>query len=203
MDPEEGGLTALEGAILGVVTVLLALLAVHALTVPAGPPAGLVYSAIGETGGCLVVSGDVYGYALASGSVGGTDLWCARPDRSRMGSVACNVRLVIGDMGSVDMSRTAVAITTPDGTERLGRTAEAPVQPGNWTIVRMAHTVPFQQADDDSFLEPGEQFDLLVYPARSLAPGESFRISIIPFGGALIVVERAVPPWITPVMDLG
>ncbi|PKL62806.1 MAG: hypothetical protein CVV31_03815 [Methanomicrobiales archaeon HGW-Methanomicrobiales-2] len=203
MNQEEGGFTVLEGAILGVVTVLLAMLAVPALPAPAGPPAGLVYSALGETGGCLVVSGDVYGYALANGSVGGTDLWCARPDRSRMGSVACSVRLFIGDMGSVDMSRIAVVVTTPDGTERLGRTAETPAQPGNWTIVRMAHTVPFQQADDDSLLEPGEQFDLLVYPARSLAPGESFRISIIPPGGVPIVVERTVPPRITPVMDLG
>ncbi|MCK9307127.1 MAG: flagellin [Methanoculleus sp.] len=203
MDPEEGGLTALEGAILGVVTVLLAMLAVHALSVPAGPPAGIVYSALGETGGCLVVSGDVYGYALANGSVGGTDLWCARPDRSRMGSVACSVRLFIGNMGSVDMSRTTVAVTTPDETEHLGRTAEAPIQPGNWTIVRMVHTIPLQQADDDFLLEPGEQFDLLVYPARSLAPGESFRISIIPPGGVPLTVERTVPPRITPVMDLG
>ncbi len=203
MDSADGGLTVLEGAILGFVTVLLAALLLHAPAVPPAPPAGLVYSALEETGGCLMVSGDVYGYALAGGSVDGTDLWCPRPDPSRMGSVSCSVRLFVGDMGGVDMSRTTVAVTTGDGTEPLGRTAVTPVQPGNWTIVRMAHTVPFQQADDDSLLEPGEQFDLLVYPSRPFVPGEWFRISITPPGGVPLTVERTVPPRITPVMDLG
>jgi len=203
MDSADGGLTVLEGAILGVVTVLLAALLFHALAPPAGPPAGLVYSALEETGGCLMVSGDVYGYALASGSVDGADLWCDHPDQSRMGSISCTVSLFIGDMGSVDMSRTAVEIATRDWTERLARTAEAPVRPGNWTIVRTGHIVPFRQADDDILLEPGEQFDLLVYPSRPLVPGEWFRISITPPGGVPLTVERTVPPRTTPVMDLG
>ncbi|MCM2465493.1 flagellin [Methanoculleus oceani] len=196
MDPADGGLTVLDGAILGVVTVLLAALLLHAPAVPPAPPAGLVCSALEETGGCLVVSGDVYGYALAGGSVDGTD-------PSRMGSISCSVRLFVGDMGSVDMSRATVEIATRDRTERPGRTTETPVRPGNWTIVRMGHTVPFRQADDDSLLEPGEQFDLLVYPSRPLSPGEPFRLSIIPPGGVPLTVERVVPPRITPVMDLG
>lgn len=203
MDSADGGLTVIEWAILGVVTVLLAVLAVHAPAVPPGPPAGLVYSALEETGGCLTVFGDVYGYALASGSVDGVDLWCDRPDPSRMGSVSCSVRLFVGDMGSVDMSRATVEIATRDRTERLARTVEVPVQPGNWTIVRTGHTIPFLQADDDTLLEPGEQFDLLVYPSRAQAAGEAFHICITPPGGVLLTVERTVPPRITPVMDLG
>jgi len=203
MDSADGGLTVLEGVILCIVAVMVAVVAVHALVTPSASPAGLVYSAIKETGNCLVVSGDLYGYALASGSAAGTDLWCDRPDPSRMGSVSCSVRLFVGDMGSVDMSRAAVKVATPEGIERLGRTAEAPVRPGNWTIVRTGHTVPFRQADDDTLLEPGERFDLLVYPSRPLASGESFRISIVPPGGVPLTIERTVPPGITPVMDLG
>jgi len=203
MYSEDGGLTVLEGAILGAVTVLLAALAIHILAAPAGPSTGLVYSAIGETGGCLMISGNAYGYALVNGSIGDTDLWCDLPDPSRMGSVACSVRLFVGDMGSVDMSRATVVITTRDGTEHLGRTGEVPIRPGNWTIVRTAHTVPFRQADDDTLLEPGERFDLFVYPSRPLAPVESFRISIIPPGGVPLVIERVVPPRITPVINLG
>lgn len=203
MDSAGGGLTVLEWAIFGVVTVLLAVLAVHALAVPPGPPAGLVYSALQETGDCLAVSGGVYGYALASGSVDGVDLWCDRPDPSRMGSISCSVRLFVGDMGSVDMGRATVEIAARDGTERLARTAEAPVRPGNWTIVRTGHTIPFLQADDDILLEPGEQFDLLLYPSRPFAPGETFRVCITPPGGVPLTVERTVPPRITPVMDLG
>ncbi len=101
------------------------------------------------------------------------------------------------------MSRATVEIATSDGTERLGRTVETPVHPGTWTIVRTGHTVPFRQADDDTLLEPGEQFDLLVYPSRPLSPGEPFGISITPPGGVPLTVERTVPPRITPVMDLG
>ena len=203
MDSADGGLTVLEGAILCIVAVLLAVLAVHALNVPPGHSGGLVYSALEETGGCLMVSGDVYGYALGGGTVDGVALVCDRPDPSRMGPVSCSIRLFVGDMGSVDIGCVAVEVATPGGTERLERTAEAPVWPGNWTIVRMGHTIPFLQADHDTLLEPGEQFYLVIYPSRPLAPGEKFLIRIFPPGDVPLTVERAVPSRITPVMDLG
>jgi hypothetical protein len=203
MDSADGGLTVLEGIILCIVAVMVAVLAVHALNASPGHPAGFVYSALEETGGCMMVSGHVYGYALAGGTFDGVGLACDRPDPSRMGSVSCSVRLFVGDMGSVDIGRAAVAVTTRDGTERLARAVEAPVRPGNWTIVRTGHTIPFLQADGDALLEPGERFDLLIYPARAFAPGEKFQIRIIPPGGVPLTVERAVPPRITPVMDLG
>jgi len=190
MDSADGGLTVLEGVILCIVAVLLAVIAAHALNAPPGHPGGLVYSALEETGGCLMVSGSVYGYALAERSVDNVTLVCDRPDPSRMGSVSCSIRLFVGDMGSVDIGRAAVEVVTPGGAERLERTAGAPVWPGNWTIVRVGHTIPFLQADDDTLLEPGERFDLVIYPSRPLAPGEKFLI-------------RIVPPRITPVMDLG
>lgn len=203
MDSAEGGLTVLEGIILCVVAVLLAVLAAHALNAPPGHPAGFVYSALEVTGGCLRVSGEVYGYALTGGTVDGVALVCDRPDPSRMGAVSCSVRLFVGDMGSIDMGCAALEVATAEGTERLERTAEAPVWPGNWTIVRMGHTIPFLQADDDTLLEPGEQFDLVIYPSRPLAPGEKFLIRIAPPGAVPLTVERAVPRRITPVTDLG
>jgi hypothetical protein len=203
MDSADGGLTVLEGAILVVVALLLATVAFHAATGPATPPAGLICLALGETGDCLVLDGGVYGYVLANGSVGGADLWCDRPDRAKMGSVACSVRLFIGDMGSVDMSRTTVEVATRGRVERPGMSVGAPVLPGNWTVVRKGHTVPFRQADDDLLLEPGERFELLIYPSRPLEPGEPFRICITPPGSIQLAVERTVPPRIAPVMDLG
>ncbi|MCC7554986.1 MAG: flagellin [Methanoculleus marisnigri] len=193
----------LEGMILCVVAILFAVLAAHALNAPPGHPAGFVYSALEETGGCLMVSGEVYGYALTGGTVDGVALVCDRPDPSRMGAVTCSVRLFVGDMGSVDIGRAALEVATAEGTERLARTAGAPVSPGNWTIARTGHTIPFLQADDDTLLEPGEQFDLVIYPSRPLAPGERFLIRITPPGGVPLTVERTVPPRTTPVMDLG
>jgi hypothetical protein len=203
MDSADGGLTVLEGAILVVVALLLATVAFHAATGPATPPAGLICLALGETGDCLVLDGGVYGYVLANGSVGGADLWCDRPDRAKMGSIACTIRLFIGDMGSVDMSRTTVEVATRDRVERLGMTGEAPVPPGNWTVIRKGHIVPFRQADGDLLLEPGEEFELLISPSRPLAPGEAFRIRIIPPGSIPLAIERTVPARITPVRDLG
>ncbi len=201
MDSTDGGLTVLEAIILGVVAVLLAAVAFHAATGPAASPAGLIYPVLGETGDCLVLDGDVYGYALVNGSIEGADLLCNQPDPSKMGSVACTVRLFIGDTGSIDMSRVTVEVATRGRVERLGMTA-APVLSGNWTVVRKGHAIPFRRADDDLLLEPGERFDLLIYPSRPLAPGEAFRISITPPGSVPLTVERTVPPRITPVMDL-
>ncbi|WP_292520905.1 hypothetical protein [Methanoculleus sp.] len=199
----DGGLTVLEAAILGVVVLLFAAFALHAATGPAGQPAGLVLLALDETGRCLVLDGDVHGYALTNGSIGGADLACDQPDPSRMGAVTCSVRLFIGDMGSVDMARATVEVAAPGRIERLGWTRETPTRPGNWTIVRTGHTIPFRQADDDLLLEPGERFDLLLYPSWPLEPREAFRISITPPGGVPLIFERTVPPRITPVMDLG
>ncbi|MDV2481474.1 hypothetical protein F8E02_05535 [Methanoculleus sp. Wushi-C6] len=203
MDSTDGGLTVLEAVILGVVALLLAAVAIHAAAGPAAAPGGLIPLVLGETGDCLVLDGNVYGYALADGSIGGADLRCDRPDPSAMGSLACSVRLFIGDMGSIDMGRATVEVATRERVERLGMTTEMPVLPGNWTIVRKGHTVPFQEADDDLLLEPGERFDLLVYPSRPLARGEAFRLCITPPGSVPLVVERTVPPRITPVVDLG
>lgn len=120
-----------------------------------------------------------------------------------MGSVACSVRLFIGDMGCVDMSRATVEVATRGRVERLGMTADVPTLPGNWTVLRKGHTVPFRQADGDLLLEPGERFDLLVYPSRPLEAREAFRICITPPGSVPLAVERTVPPRITPLMDLG
>jgi hypothetical protein len=51
--------------------------------------------------------------------------------------------------------------------------------------------------------ETGERSDLVLYPARSLAPGEMFLVRIAPSGSVPLAVKRTVPSRITPVMDLG
>lgn len=203
MDSADGGLSVLEGVILCIVVVIFAVLVVHALNAPLDQPGGLVYSAVKENEGCLMLSGGVYGYALAERSINGVDLLCDRPDPSRMGAVSCSVSLFIGDMRSVDIGRAVVEVVTLGGAERLERTAGAPVWLGNWTIVRMGHTIPFLEADDDTLLEPGERFDLVIYPSRPLEPGEKFLIRIATPGGVPLKIERVVPSRITPVMDLG
>jgi hypothetical protein len=203
VDPADGGLTVLEGIILCIVAVMVAVFAVHALNAPPGHPAGFVYSAFEETGGCLMVSGEVYGYALAGGTVDGVDLISVGPTRYGWDRSPAAFASSSAIWGASIWSRAVVEIATRDGAERLARTAETPVWPGNWMIVGTEHMIPFRQVDGDTLLEPGERFDLLLYPARSLAPGEKFLIRIVPPGAVPFTVERHVPPRITPVMNLG
>ncbi len=84
-----------------------------------------------------------------------------------MGSVSLTVGLFIGDMGSVDMDRAVVAVATADNAELLTKTSAVPVRPANWSILRRMHAIPCHRADGDDLLEPGELFELLVYPLET------------------------------------
>lgn len=203
LDKNERGLTVLEGIILLAVAVLVVAMAVQHLTAPTAAPGGMVVSALDETGGTLVVVGDVYGYVLASGSVGDAVLSCDRPDPGRMGSVSVTVGLLVGDMGAVDMERAKVTFSAKNDVELLQMTTEVPVRPQNWTILKKFHMIPGKTADGDALLEPGEQFELLIYPARSLAPYDRFVVTITALESVPLPVSRTVPPGITQVMDLG
>lgn len=200
---DESGVTVLETILTAVVAVAVVALAVQHLAAPPAAPGGMVAASLEETGGMLCLSGSVYGYACVNGSVGDAVLWCDRPDPGRMGSVSFTIGLFIGDMGAVDMSRATVTFATKAGTEVLPLTNGVPVRPQNWTILRRFHRVPGQQADGDDLLEPGEQFEVLVYPGTALSPYDQFTVTIAPPGSEPLPVLRTVPPAITQVMDLG
>ncbi len=203
IDTNESGVTVLEAILIGIVAVIVVALAVQHLTAPPVAPGGVVASSLEETGGMLCVSGSVYGYASANGSVGDASLWCDHPDPGRMGSVSFTIGLFVGDMGAVDMGKATVTFATKTGSEVLPLTRAAPVYPRNWTILRKFHQIPGQQADDDDLLEPGEQFEILAYPSRPLSPYDQFTVTIAPAGSEPLPVSRTVPPRITAVMDLG
>ncbi len=202
-DRDEQGLTVLEGIILLAVAVIVTLMAVQHLTAPPVVPDGMVVSALAETGGTLVVVGDAYGYALGDGNVGDAVLSCDSPDPGRMGSVSVTVALLVGDMGAVDMEQAKVTFSTKNDVELLRMTNGVPVRPQNWTILQKLHMIPGKSADADALLEPGEQFELLIYPCRSLAPYDRFAVTITPVESVPLSVSRTVPPRITPVMVLG
>ncbi|MDN7025125.1 hypothetical protein FGU65_09525 [Methanoculleus sp. FWC-SCC1] len=200
---DESGVTVLEAILTVIVAGIVVALAMQHLAAPPAVPGGVVVAGLEETGGMLCLEGSVYGYACVNGNVGDASLWCDQPDPGRMGSVSFTIGLFIGDMGAVDMSRATVTFATRAGREVLPLTSAVPVRPQNWTVLRRFHRIPGQQADDDDILEPGEQFEVLVYPGTALPPYEQFTVTIAPPGSEPLPVSRTVPPGVTQVMDLG
>jgi len=203
MIPDERAVTPLECIVIVALFAVTCLAMIHFLSAPAALPGGLIPAALKESGDSLMPVGSVVGYAATDGKVGAVPLRYGREDSSSMGAVSVVVSLFIGDMGGIDMDRATVAFANRSETCALKRSDETPLGQGEWAISGKYNMVPFREADSDSILEPGEQFELLFCPAVSLSPREVFIISVAPQGGMPLSMRRTVPPRITQVMDLG
>jgi len=183
------GFTVLEWNILIVMAGLLLSVAGHVLGGGTDEPSGLVYSALDETGGLIEIVGAVDGYSDAA-------------DPGALGSVSFTVRLFLGDMGGVDMSRATVLFSDGGGAVVVPSGAEGDVLP-YWTITDRLNRAPFQTVDDDDILEPGESFVVRVFFPHPLGSGETFTLTVTPPGGHAETMKRTVPPRVTPVTNLG
>ncbi|WP_298665415.1 hypothetical protein [uncultured Methanofollis sp.] len=149
-------------------------------------PVGIVPDALASSPMVLLVDPPLQGYSDPA-------------DPGRIGSVSISLRLFPGSVGAVDMDRATVLFSTPDGSETCGT---EPVPP-HWAITGRLNALPIGAADDDNLLETGEEFIIRVQPSRTLAPGETFTLTVAPPRGPVVKVTRTVPPKITPVTDLG
>lgn len=166
-------------------------------------PGGILYSSVQDTGHMLALSGPVTGYQDLCEDFGDFSLYRPEPNPSNLGAVRFTVQLMIGDMGGVDMDRAVVVFDVKDNTERLGLQLPVRIVNPGWSIVKKLHMVPYHQADSDNILEPGEQFDIVVYPSARLSPYTDFKVSIEDDGGLPLIFKRTVPVKITRVMELG
>ncbi|MDD1719645.1 MAG: hypothetical protein LUQ25_06270 [Methanoregulaceae archaeon] len=103
------------------------------------------------------------------------------------------VRLIVGDIGGLDMSGFGVAITNSSREEALSYTRRPPLGPGGWIIARKSGTTPFHDADSDAVLEPGEQFDLLLFPKLPVYSGREVTIRLAPPGSVQYSFSTLVP----------
>jgi flagellin FlaB len=68
----------------------------------------------------------------------------------------------------------------------------------------VAYAISKVSGDEDDFLEPGELFEITVQPppGSRLDANETFSLEIVPPDGALIIIDRTMPPATDRVMSL-
>lgn len=167
-------------------------------------PGGLVAECMYMSGDGIQPAGSVTGFPAVYPGQTSTPVIYKQSDPGRMGSVQVLVSLFMGDTGAIDTDRLNVTWSTLHDSEQIRKSRTVPLVCPNWTITGKYNMLPGRSADTDEWLEPGEQFMVLVCPSHSIAPYESFTLMISPEGVVIpLRLTRTVPPGIRPVMNLG
>lgn len=203
-------LTGLELVILAAILICFVLVAVFLQYGGGGLPWNRVFPG-GVVAESMYISGDgiqPVGSAIGFSSVsrGQTPLPVIypRPDASRLGAVQLTVSLFIGDTGAIDTDRLNVTWTTRQVSEQIQKTNLTPLVCPNWSITGKYNMLPGRTADADEWLEPGEQFQILVCPSEGIPRYQSFTLGMYPDGVAVpLRLTRSAPARIQPVMNLG
>ncbi len=103
------------------------------------------------------------------------------------------VRLIVGEMGALDMRNLRVEMVSPSRIEQLQPITDPPLTSGHWIISGKSGTIPFSSADNDLLLEPGEQFDLLLFPESPVSPGDRITLRLVPPGSVPYPLTCVVP----------
>jgi hypothetical protein len=103
------------------------------------------------------------------------------------------VRLIVGEMGALDMRNLRVEVMSPSRIEQLQPITDPPLMSGHWIISEKSGTIPFSSADNDMLLEPGEQFDLLLFPEAPVSPGDRITLRLMPPGSVPYPLTCVVP----------
>ncbi len=166
-------------------------------------PEGTVAESAYASGDNLQPVGSMYGFSAVSRKLGNTDVRFEHPDPGKLGAVRMAVSLFMGSTGAIDMDRVDVIWTSRGSDEQIRQTLSRPLICPNWTIAGKYNMLPGRTADSDNWLEPGEQFEVLVCPSTSVQPYGVFTLIVHPDGSAMpLRLTRTVPAGIRPVMDL-
>lgn len=205
----EDAFTGLELVIVIVVLIGAAVLLLVSMSggqVPAGIrefPGGILAESMYISGDNIQAVGSVYGYPAVSGTLGSADVRFRDPDPKALGAVWITISLFIGNTGAIDMDRVNISWTASGLQEQIKQTSPPYLICPNWTISRKSNMLPGRSADSDTWLEPGEQFEILVCPSTGVQPYESFTLILSPDGSAMpLTVTRRVPPGLYPGMNL-
>jgi hypothetical protein len=205
----EDGLTGLELVVLVIAMIAgTAFLLVHisggAPDLTRTFPGGLVAESMYLSGDNIHTVGNVYGLSMISIPTGTPRIIVVHEDPGLLGVVRTTVALSIGDTGAIDMDSIRVQWANSGSHESIARSADPVLICPNWTISNKFNLLPGRTADSDNWLEPNEQFELVLCPSGGARPYESFSFTLQPDGVAIpLSITRTVPPRIQPVMNLG
>lgn len=167
-------------------------------------PGGLVAESMYVSGDNLQLAGSLYGFPAVSRTVGKIPVKISNEDAGRLGIVRLAVSLFIGDTGAIDMNQLRVEWNTDTRHEIISQSKGSLLGCPNWTISGKYNLLPGRTADSDDWLEPGEQFEILLCPQEGIPPYGKFIVIMTPDGVAMpLKISRTVPFNIQPVMNLG
>lgn len=195
MKHSDAGFTGLEAAI-----VLIAFVVVAAVFSYVVLGAGffttqksqqVVHTGVEQSSSTLEVVGNVYGVWPPYLADPGTIQWI-------------NFTVALAPGGTpVDFDKMTVTYSNVSILETLG---EGPwedsyegypsdIDPGQWTVVAVENPVP----NTGHLLEPGEMFEVTVYPTNEIYPNDQFNIELKPSVGPSLTITRSTPGALNPV----
>jgi hypothetical protein len=156
------------------------------------------------SGDNLQPAGNMYGFPSVSRTSGTIPVIILHQNPGKLGVVQQVVSLFMGDTGAIDMDRVQVQWKSEAGSEIISRITSATLVCPNWTISNKFNLLPGRTADSDDWLEPGEQFEIILCPQEGVSPYGTFTLVFSPDGVAMpLSITRSVPFNIQPVMNLG
>lgn len=166
-------------------------------------PGGLIADSAYISGDHIQPVGSVMGLSRVPRTMEKTELVFSDPAPDQLGAVDLTVSLFLGDTGAIDMDRVTVLWTGSEGSDVIAKTGSRTLVCPNWTIAGRNNLLPGRTADADDWLEPTEQFVLLICPARGIPANTPFVVTMSPEGTALpLRISRTTPSRIQPVMNL-
>ncbi len=167
-------------------------------------PGGIVAESMYMSGDGIQPVGSLYGFSAAPGNQPRIPILYRHPAPDELGSVQLTVSLFMGDTGAIDTDHLNVTWSTGGTGYLINKTRQVPLICPNWTITGKYNMLPGRTADSDEWLEPGEQFQILVCPDAGLSPGQVFTLGMYPEGIVVpLRATRVTPPRIRPIMNLG
>lgn len=206
----DNAFTGLEVVIL--IFVLLAAAAVLLIFIGGGHgpawartfPGGMVADSVYVSGDHMQPVGSVVGFPAISRMNNNPLIVFSRPDARKLGAVQVMVSLFIGHTGAIDMDRVGVTWSGNGYSEEIPQSDVLPLVCPNWTIAGKYNMLPGHVADADNWMEPDEEFEILVCSSHGARPDEFFTVTLSPEGTAMpLSLTRTVPQRLDPVMRLG
>lgn len=155
----------------------------------------VVHQGVQQASSSIEILGNVYGldYAQVLGGTGG----------AQIDYVNFTLGLAPGGM-PIDMTKVSMVFSNQSTRQELGQASpfnlnSAPPA-GNWSIAKITN------GNGNSYLESGEQFDIVVhlFPSNigSIAPRDTFTLEIKPIMGPALSITRTAPGGINAVNAL-
>ncbi|MDD1716200.1 MAG: hypothetical protein LUQ01_04305 [Methanolinea sp.] len=158
---------------------------------------GVVAGSVGISAHAIMADGSVDLYHAGIGRIGQVPITYETTAHSAAGDrrillLVHGVRLIIGEMGALDMRNLGIEVSSSK-TEHLRLVTDPPLGSGQWIISGRSGTTTFSRADNDTLLEPGEQFDLLLFPEAPVSPADRITVRLLPPGSVPYPLTCVVP----------